>query len=108
MVTSLSPKTLGGGKIVSSFTRVNATMISLYAAPHEDQRQAGLDIAFDIDKAHADAGAEPPILSTYASLLGYSLAAMEAGTGNSGVTLSDVARLDRDFRSAGHNLREPC
>lgn len=87
---------LGGGKIVSSFTRVNATMISLYAAPHEDQRQAGLDVAFDIDKAHADAGAEPPILSTYATLLGFSLAAMEASTDASGVTLADMARLDRE------------
>ncbi|QOF71448.1 hypothetical protein IG197_27515 [Aminobacter sp. SR38] len=96
MAFARAVETLGGGKIVSSFTRVNAAMISLYAAPHEDQRQAGLDVAFDIDKAHADAGAEPPILSTYATLLGYSLAALEPSSDASGVTLSDMARLDRE------------
>ncbi|WAX93169.1 hypothetical protein N7E70_015840 [Aminobacter sp. NyZ550] len=96
MAFARAVETLGGGKIVSSFTRVNAAMISLYAAPHEDQRQAGLDVAFDIDKAHADAGAEPPILSTYATLLGFSLAPLEAGRDASGITLADMARLDRE------------
>lgn len=87
---------LGGGKIVAGFTRVKAAMLSLYVATHEVDRHAGIDVAFDIDKAHVDAGAEPPILSTYATLLGYSLAAMEASTDASGVTLSDMARLDRE------------
>lgn len=87
---------LGGGKIVAGFTRVNATMLSLYAAQHEDERHAGLDVAFDLDKAHAAAGMEPPVLTTYAGLLGFSLSAVEPATIAGKPTLADAARLDRE------------
>ncbi len=48
--------------------------MSRYAVKHDDDRFAGIDVAFDIDKAHAIAGGEPPILATYATLLGFGLA----------------------------------
>lgn len=96
MAFARAVEALGGGKIASGITRVNATMMSLYSATHEDQRHAGLDVAFDIDKAHVDAGSEPPVLSTYAALLGFSLAAMETSKDASCVTLADLARLDRE------------
>lgn len=97
MAFARAVEALGGGKIVAGFTRVNATMLSLYGASHEDDRHAGLDVAFDLDKAHAAAGLEPPVLTTYAGLLGFALAALEAGGESAGApTLADAARLDRE------------
>ncbi len=97
---------LGGGTIVAGFTRVRESMLSRYAVKHDDDRFAGIDVAFDIDKAHAIAGGEPPILATYATLLGFGLARLEAVVTNAPLTLADAARLDREIFEARAALYE--
>jgi len=88
---------LGGGIVVAGFTRVRESMLSRYAVSHDDDdRFAAIDVAFDIDKAHALAGGEPPVLATYATLLGFRVSRLDVFATAVPLTLADAARLDRE------------
>lgn len=89
---------IGPGNVVATLTRVNATMLSLYSAPHEADRQAGIDIVLDLELAAGD----PVVTRTLAAFQGFELVRTQAqaASAGAGVDLSDLQRLHREAAEA--------
>lgn len=86
----------GGGTAASTATRVNATMITQYAALHEKDRHAGIDVALDLDLA----AGEPVIARELASLQGYDLVRTRFPNAHGELCLEDLSRLIREASDA--------
>ncbi|MER9710209.1 hypothetical protein NKJ13_08060 [Mesorhizobium sp. M0174] len=87
---------IGAGNLAETVTRVNATMLSRYIAPHEDDRHAGIDVVLDLEIAAGD----PAVTRTLAALQGYDLVkAEQKGTGQN-LDLDDLQRLHREASEA--------
>lgn len=104
MAFARAVEALGGGKIVAMMTRVKEPALSLYAATHEEDRHVALDVAFDIDRAHVDAGNQPPIAAAYCALMGFELVRTVPFTDAAPLSVADVARLDRESFEARTEL----
>ncbi|MCB8835960.1 hypothetical protein [Aurantimonas sp. VKM B-3413] len=82
----------GGGTAIArnQLTRVNATMLSLYAAPHETERFAGLDVGLDLDLV----AGQPFHARALASAQGFCLQPLDShACRGAGPGLADVAAL---------------
>lgn len=82
---------LGGGKEAAKLTVVDPSTLSLYGAPHEEQRHTRVDVALDLDLA----AGEPHIARALAAAQGWSLVRSEADTCSSGLSLADYGRLQK-------------
>lgn len=96
MAVRLVVEMCGGGKAVAPMTRVNETMLSQYAAPHESHRHAGVDVALDLDLA----AGEPVIARALASLQGFDLVRTRPSDTGSALCLEDLSRLIREASDA--------
>lgn len=87
---------VGGGVIAAMLTRVKPAALSTCAAPHEEERHAALDVAFDLDKAVVDAGGEPLVGRAYMALLGYDIVPGETRATGAKLSLTDLRNLMRE------------
>lgn len=87
---------IGHGKLAATLTRVNATMLSLYIAPHEVERHAAIDVVLDLELAAGD----PAVTRTLAALQGYDLVKAEQHGSGASLDLDDLQRLHREASEA--------
>lgn len=96
--TFAAVRAAGGGEAIAAagLTRVNPPMLSLYAAPHESERFAGLDVALDLDLV----AGRPIIARQLASLQGFDLTRRTAlpQTTAAGPSMADALILIREAR----------
>lgn len=88
----------GGGKAIAEITRVNPPMLSIYAAAHEVDRFAGVDIALDVDLAIG----EPINARALAAAQGFELVRCIDTAGSGRLGLRDLSSLS----SASHNFEK--
>jgi hypothetical protein len=90
----------GDAKDVAQLTAVNASMLSLYCAPHEEDRHARIDVALDLDLA----AGEPVIARALAAAQGYELVRTSAVEGAGKIELGDLGRLRRESFEAEETM----
>lgn len=88
----------GGGKAISEITRVSPPIITNYAAPHEDLRFPGVDVALDVDLAVG----EPINARALAAAQGYELVRCTEPAGSGGLGLRDLSSLS----NASHTFEQ--
>lgn len=79
----------GGGKAIAEITRVNPPILSIYAAAHEEDRFAGIDIALDVDLAVG----EPINARALAAAQGYDLVRIVDVGPSEKLGLTDLSRV---------------
>lgn len=91
----------GGGKTVAETTRVNDTMLSLYGAPYDETRWAGVDVVLDVDLTCG----EPVVTRALASAQGYILIkhTPDVSSGDE-LGLADFQRILRETNDFQMNL----